>query len=321
MRNSFCEAMLARAAQTPQLFFLTGDLGFMALEPLRDALGERFVNVGVSEQSMIALAAGIRRNGGESWAYSIAPFCYARPFEQIRNDACLNGLPVRLVGNGGGYAYGPMGGTHHAIEDYGVLLALNGMRVYVPAFGTDVAPMVAAMGTREEPCYLRLGRSEVGDESMLPAYQRWRCLLEGNAGVVVVAGPLAGTLWNAWQALDRADRPAVWVLGDWSAADQELPLALCQAIAAAPALAVVEEHVAQGGVAAWLLYRLALSGVACPPLHHACALGYPSGRYGSQAFHRRECGLEAAPILQALQAAAARPVAVVTGIAARTVAV
>ncbi|MDE3011570.1 MAG: transketolase [Pseudomonadota bacterium] len=321
MRNSFCQAMLARAAQTPQLFFLTGDLGFMALEPLRDALGERFVNVGVSEQSMIALAAGIRRNGGESWAYSIAPFCYARPFEQIRNDVCLNGLPVRLVGNGGGYAYGPMGGTHHAIEDYGVLLTLSGLRVYVPAFGADVAPMVAAMGAREEPGYLRLGRSEVSDESALPAYQRWRCLLEGAAGLVVVAGPLAGKLWNAWQARDRADRPALWVLGDWSADDQELPAALCQAIAAAPALAVVEEHVAQGGLAAWLLYRLALAGVACPPLHHACARGYPSGRYGSQAFHRRECGLEADTILEALRAAAGLPASALAGPAAQSVAV
>ena len=63
-----------------------------------------------------------RGSGAKPWVYSIAPFCYARPFEQIRNDVCLNRLGVRLVGNGGGYAYGSMGATHHALEDYGVLL-------------------------------------------------------------------------------------------------------------------------------------------------------------------------------------------------------
>ena len=61
------------------------------------------------------------------WIYSIAPFMYARPFEQIRNDICFHHLPVKLIGNGGGYGYGVMGPTHHAIDDYGALLTLPGM--------------------------------------------------------------------------------------------------------------------------------------------------------------------------------------------------
>ena len=108
MRNDFCQAMVALAARE-SYFFLTGDLGFMALEPLEKALGVRFINAGVSEQNMVSVAAGVARAGGKSWVYSIAPFCYARPFEQIRNDVCMNQLAVRLVGNGGGYAYGSMG--------------------------------------------------------------------------------------------------------------------------------------------------------------------------------------------------------------------
>ena len=94
---------------------------------------------------MVSVAAGMAAVGGKSWVYSIAPFCYARPFEQIRNDVCLNRLSVRLVGNGGGYAYGSMGATHHALEDYGVMLTLPAMRAYVPAFDADVEPMVRAM--------------------------------------------------------------------------------------------------------------------------------------------------------------------------------
>ena len=123
MRNALCHSLTARAAD-PAFVFLTGDLGFQALEPLRAAMGARFINAGVAEQNMVSVAAGLARAGLEPWVYSIASFLYARPFEQIRNDICLHDLPVRLVGNGGGYAYGVMGATHHALEDYGVLLGL-----------------------------------------------------------------------------------------------------------------------------------------------------------------------------------------------------
>ena len=97
MRRQFCDAMVARAAK-PDMVFLSGDLGFMALEPLQQALGERFVNAGVAEQNMMSIAAAMSRLSLETWAYSIAPFCYARPFEQIRNDITLHDLPVKMVG-------------------------------------------------------------------------------------------------------------------------------------------------------------------------------------------------------------------------------
>ena len=86
-------------------------------------MGERFINAGVAEQNMVGGGGGLAQNGPASLGYSIAPFLYARAFEQIRNDVCLHNLPVVLVGNGGGYGYGVMGSTHHALEDYGVLSA------------------------------------------------------------------------------------------------------------------------------------------------------------------------------------------------------
>ena len=88
-------------------------------------MGSRFINAGVSEQNMVSVAAGLARSGLRPWTYSIAPFLYARPFEQIRNDVCFHHLPVILVGNGGGYGYGVMGSSHHALEDYGCLLTLT----------------------------------------------------------------------------------------------------------------------------------------------------------------------------------------------------
>jgi transketolase len=308
MRNAFCDAMVALATREPY-FFLTGDLGFMALEPLEKALGGRFINAGVSEQNMVSVAAGMARVGAKSWVYSIAPFCYARPFEQIRNDVCINQLPVRLVGNGGGYAYGPMGATHHALEDYGVLLTLPGMRVYIPAFDADVEPMVRSLSARSEPAYLRLGRSELEDESALPSYAAWRQLQHGEAGVIVVVGPIAGGLLRATRACGPAERPALWVVSELGGSPAlPLPQALLDSLATAPALGLVEEHVAEGGFGQQFLHAMALLGRPVPALLHAHARGYPSGRYGSQTWHRHECGLDVPTILTHLaeRVAAAR---------------
>src|SRR5260370_35583672 len=93
MRKAFCQALL-EAASRVEFVFLTGDLGFRALEPLREALGSRFINAGVAEQNMVSVAAGLARSGLRPWVYSIAPLVYARPSEQIRNDGGLHRLPV-----------------------------------------------------------------------------------------------------------------------------------------------------------------------------------------------------------------------------------
>jgi transketolase len=302
MREAFCRSLVALAARE-RFVFLTGDLGFMALEPLATALGERFINAGVAEQNMVSVAAGIVRAGGDCWCYSIAPFCYARPYEQIRNDLCMNRLPVRLVGNGGGYAYGCMGATHHALEDYGVLAALSGLRCYVPAFDADVASAITALGRHAAPTYLRLGRSELADERGVPDYAPWRRLHSGAGGLVVAVGPLAGALWRALVERPVVSRPTLWVVSELDGEGVEPPPAFHADLARAPALALVEEHVAQGGFGAQLTHRLALEGVALPPLVHAHALGYPSGRYGSQRWHRAECGLEPDAIFAALERA------------------
>src|SRR5438046_9869692 len=150
MRDVFCKA-LVRLAARQEFVFLTGDLGYRALEPLREVMGQRFINAGVAEQNMISVAAGMARDGLRPWVYSIAPFMYARPFEQIRNDVCLHNLPVMLVGNGGGYAYGVMGATHHALEDYGTLLCLPYMHAFVPAFSADLAPLVRKLQAFNHP--------------------------------------------------------------------------------------------------------------------------------------------------------------------------
>jgi len=296
MRNAFCTAMVEISATKPLVFF-TGDLGFMALEPLRDAMGKRFINAGVAEQNMITVAAGCASVGEQCWAYSIAPFIYGRPFEQIRNDVCLHDFDVKLVGNGGGYGYGVMGATHHAIEDYGVLCALQNMRVYVPAFSDDVAPIVSTMAGHSHPAYLRLGRDEKPMRYELPAYAAWRKLLNGETGVLVVVGPGAGGLLGAAVALDPSERPEIWVVTELPFHAETVPQALMDRIGATGALFVMEEHVIQGSAGQMLCYVLMQAGVHPRRFQHFHAQGYLSGRYGSQAFHRAESGIDPATVL------------------------
>jgi len=301
MRKQFCDAMVGRSAAR-DMVFLTGDLGFMALEPLAAALGQRFVNAGVSEQNMISVAAALSRSGFETWAYSIAPFCYARPFEQIRNDVTFHGLPVKLVGNGGGYGYGVMGPTHHAIEDYGVLLTLDHLRVYCPVFDEDVPVAVEAAAAWPYAAYLRLGRGEPPQGYEVPAYAPWRQLVSGQGKTVVIAsGPLAGTYIAALQALPDADRPNLWALAELPADPATMPPALITQLQAADIVCVAEEHVANGGAGMGLATLFLREGIAVRRFVHLHALSHVYETYGSQGFLRRKSRLDPQSLLGALQ--------------------
>lgn len=290
MRKAFAEAIVAHLNGN-QGYFLTGDLGFMALEDVRAALGERFINAGVSEQNMIGVAAGLAKEGRQVFVYSIAPFCYARPFEQIRNDVCMGHLPVCLVGNGGGYGYGHMGPTHHALEDCAAMSAL-GVKVFVPAFDEDVGQVLARLAS---PSYLRLGYDEKSEHLSAPDYAPWRLLLNGQAGVMVALGPMVSLAWNSLLGLPAETRPALWSVCELS--QDQLPALFLHQVTDQN-LFILEEHVMQGGLGMQLIYVLAKLQISVRRVFHKYALGYPTGTFGSQAFHRQQCGLDAASIHQ-----------------------
>ncbi|RCJ41713.1 transketolase [Nostoc punctiforme NIES-2108] len=300
MRNIFCET-LVKCAANPKLVFLSGDLGYKALEPLQESLGERFINAGVAEQNMVSAAAGLAQEGFQPWVYSIAPFVYARPFEQIRNDVCMHDLPVRLVGNGGGYGYGVMGATHHALEDYGTMLCLSNMHVFVPAFAADVPEIINQLTNFEHPAYLRLGRCEKPKDLELPKYSSWRRLMRGKGATILVVGPLAGSILEAAKQLSECDRPDIWVLTELPIEAAKIPKDFLDDLQKSRHLFVVEEHVAQGSVGQIIAHCLLKMNCAPPQFTHRHALGYISGLYGSQNFHRQECGLDAANLVRELK--------------------
>lgn len=300
MRKHFCEALVARS-ERPDLVFLTGDLGFMALEPLQAKLGNRFINAGVAEQNMISVSAALARQGFEVWAYSIAPFCYARPFEQVRNDVAFHNLRVKLVGNGGGYGYGVMGPTHHALEDYGVLLTLPNMHVFAPVFDEDINAVVNAVGNNVGPCYLRLGRGEPPPGYAVPAYSPWRRLVDGGGAVVVAVGPLASTYIEPLRSLPVNVRPALWAVSELPIERNPMPEELLDDLSAASALIVAEEHVRYAGFASDFLMHLVSAGIAVNRFVHHFALAHNYGVYGSQTFLRELSGLDSGSVIETIR--------------------
>ena len=299
MRKQFCEALVQRA-DNPSMVFLTGDLGFMALEPAKQALGERFINAGVAEQNMVTVAAAMARQGLEAWVYSIAPFCYARPFEQIRNDIAFHKLPVKIVGNGGGYGYGVMGPTHHAIEDYGVLLTLPFMRAFVPVFDEDLYAVVERVGESETPAYLRLGRGEPPPGYTVPAYAPWRQLVKGSGATVIAVGPLAGTYIAPFAQLPDSVRPNLWAVAELPLTSNQLPNDLFAQIESGSCLCVAEEHVKRGGFGEELLSYLIQQGVQVKRFLHCHAKAHHYDRYGSQHYLRKQSELDASSVMAAL---------------------
>jgi transketolase len=288
MRNEFCQTMI-EIGQDPSVVFLTGDLGFMALEPLKEALGERFINAGVAEQNMVGVGAALAKDGWSSWCYSIAPFVFARPFEQIRNDICLHGLPVKLIGNGGGFGYGVMGPTHHAIEDYGVLLALQNMKIVIPAFDEDVPAAVRRVAACAQPSYLRLGRGELPIGCNAPTYEPWRRLLTSETvdTVVVSVGPIAGAAWSFLRNMN-IESHELWLVSELPISFPDLPEQLITRVAGGCRLVVLEEHVTHGGVGDALLRAFAMNSIAVTR-YHSLSISTENAKtsgYGDQAFMR-----------------------------------
>jgi len=159
MRNDFVRQMLVEMKNDPTIYFLTADLGWHALEPVERAFPERFINVGISEQHMVSMAAGLALEGKKVLCYSIASFATLRPYEAIRDDVCYHNLDVKIIGTGGGYNYPTHGATHHTVEDFAIMRVLPHMRVLAPAYSWEAREATKAMIRANGPFYMRLGKS------------------------------------------------------------------------------------------------------------------------------------------------------------------
>jgi|SRR5208337_2942578 len=164
MRNVFFNLLHQRMREDKNLFLLIGDVGLGLVDPIQKEFPDRFLNVGIAEQNMVGIAAGLCNVGFKPVCYSLSNFIIHRCFEQIRNDICLHQYPVTLVGTSTGYDNGILGPTHHVIDDIGCLKALPYIRIYSPASSQGMKKVFDEVFRIKAPAYVRIGKGNFQTE-------------------------------------------------------------------------------------------------------------------------------------------------------------
>jgi transketolase len=159
MRNTFINTLCELAGKHTDIFLLCGDLGYSVLEPFADQFPDRYLNVGIAEQNMTQVATGLAREGYNVFTYSIGNFPTLRCMEQIRYDVCYHVANVKVVAVGAGYAYGPLGVSHHTTEDLAMLRTIPNMTVCAPADPVEAREIAHFMAIHKGPGYVRINKA------------------------------------------------------------------------------------------------------------------------------------------------------------------
>lgn len=159
MRIAFVNTLYKSALKDKKITLLTGDLGYSVFETFQEKMPNQFLNVGIAEQNMTGVAAGLAIEGFKPFIYSIVPFATMRNFEMIRNDICYQNLNVKIVGVGAGFSYGPYGHTHHGLEDIGILKTLPNLTIFTPGDPVETELVTQEAMKINGPVYIRLGRA------------------------------------------------------------------------------------------------------------------------------------------------------------------
>lgn len=163
MRGIFLDKLFQKMETDENLFFLTADMGINLVEKFEEKYPDRFLNVGIAEQNLIGIAAGLAESGMRPYVYTISNFLVHRCLEQIRNDVVIHNLPVVLIGTSTGYDNGPLGPTHHMLEDWGTISNLSGMKIFAP-FNKDSAERIFNKTYElNGPAYVRIAKGSGPD--------------------------------------------------------------------------------------------------------------------------------------------------------------
>ena len=254
MRDAFARTLYQAATQNPKVFIVVADISPAgSMVPFRAEFPDRFVNVGVAEQSMIGVCAGLALRGCTAVAYSIATFAIYRPFEQIRDDLCYQHLPVTVVGIGGGVSYSTLGGTHHAQEDIAVMGALPNMAILAPCDPMETEAATWACLARTGPTYLRLGKAGepclTADACEPFAFGKLRLLKEGRTVCVVSYGPLMAMAGEVVSRLERAYGHPVALVSAHTLKPLDVE-GIAKLLEGYEQVIIMEEHSERGGLGA-----------------------------------------------------------------------
>jgi len=206
MRKKCLEMVYELAKQDERVFFIGSDLGAGTLDEFKNDIPERFFMEGISEANIIGMAVGLAMEGKIPYVNTIATFLTRRCFEQVAVDMCLHNVNVRLIANGGGLVYAPLGPTHQAIEDLAIFRSLPNMTVVAPADADEMERVMNASLNYQGPMYIRFakGYDPIVSRNDIP-FQIGKALVmrEGADGLVITTGITLKLALDAAEVLSK----------------------------------------------------------------------------------------------------------------------
>lgn len=305
MRDHVVGRLTELALQDPRIMLITGDLGFGVLNEYREKCADQFINAGVAEQNMTAMAAGMAMEGFIVFTYSIANFPILRCLEQLRNDACYHDANVNVLAVGGGFSYGSLGMSHHATEDLSIMRALPNMKVVVPSDPWQAAIAVDSLVETSGPSYLRIDKSSAGLEKPQQGgfeLGKARSIRDGNDIAIIGSGGILSECIVAADILAESNRSAAIIeMATIKPIDRDAVLAAAHQ---SSLVVTVEEHSIVGGLGGAVAEIMAEEGCGTRLVRVGLEDTY-SSVVGSQEYLRNRYGMDAAAIVERVQAALA----------------
>jgi transketolase len=207
MRSDFLMALVELAQDDKNIMLLTADLGFSVFEEFEERFPNQYINVGIAEQAMVGIAAGLAMEGKKVFIYSIGNFPTFRCLEQIRNDLCYHNLNVNIIGMGGGYSYGALGMSHHATEDISIMCALPNISVIAPTGAGEAYELVKQVANQEGVSYIRLEKNGYDFPAKEIIVGKPRIVKEGEKIIILATG---GILTEVVEAVTQANVKGVF---------------------------------------------------------------------------------------------------------------
>lgn len=240
MRGQIIDSIFGQMEINPNVFFLTADMGINLVEKFEEKYPDRYANVGIAEQNLIGMSAGLANLGYRPFAYTISNFLIHRCFEQIRNDVVLHNYPVTLIGTSTGYDNSPLGPTHHSIDEWGTLKSIPGIDIYCPSSVSYAAKLIERVLDAGRPAYIRIPKGEYKE----PASDEHIIKLIGKSREVLLVsyGNLAQKCIEA-QTFDPTI--SVLIINRLRPLDENI---LIQALGPHDRIYVIEDHFPQSGL-------------------------------------------------------------------------
>lgn len=249
-RQIICEVLMEAAKKDKDILVVCSDSrGSASLAPFAEQYPEQFIELGIAEQNLVTVSAGLASCGKKVFAASPACFLSTRSYEQAKVDVAYSGTNVTLVGISGGVSYGALGMTHHSCQDIASMAALPGMRVYLPSDRFQTARLIEALLMDEKPAYVRVSRSateDVYEEHMEFTLDKANIISEGKDAVIIACGEMVPYAIEAQKKLtEKGFSIGVIDMYCIKPIDQE---AIIKAAQNTKFVVTVEEHSPHGGL-------------------------------------------------------------------------